>query len=117
MRIVILAAIAAGFVLSALPTVDAAPPKGKPLGGVNLTYYCQVHYGANYKAAVLGAGTAYDWRCVPKVPSAGMIDHPISVTDACLLQYGQPSLRAYPLNPNDPTSWRCFPGKGNGPRR
>jgi hypothetical protein len=117
MRVAMIAAIAAGLVLSSSLAAEAAPPKGRPLGGVNLTYYCQVHYGSNYKAAVLGAGTAYDWRCVPKVHHVGTPDYPISVANACLLQYGLPGLIAYPLNPGDPTSWRCFSGgPGNHPK-
>jgi hypothetical protein len=50
------------------------------------------------------------------VHHAGTANYGISVTNACLLQYGLPSLRAYALNDNDPRSWRCFSG-GNGPSR
>ena len=116
MRAFLIAILVAGLGLATTLTgADAAPPKGRPLGGVNLTYYCQVHYGGNYKAAVLGS-TAYDWRCVPKVHHAGTANYGISVTNACLLQYGLRGLIAYAINDNDPTSWRCFSG-GNSPSR
>jgi hypothetical protein len=116
MRALLLAAMVAAISLGASVSAEAAPPKGRPLGGVNLTYYCQVHYGSNYKAAVLGS-TAYDWRCVPVVHHAGTVNHPISVANACLLQYGLTGLIAYASNPGDPTSWRCYSGgPGNHPK-
>ena len=107
MRVLLLTAAVAAMSLGSV-AAQAAPPKGRPLGGVNLTYYCQTHYGNNYKAAVLSPGTAYDWRCVPKVHHAGTKDYGISVANACLLQYGIPRLIAYTFQPSDPTSWKCY---------
>ena len=112
MRILLLAAITAGALLAAPAANAATPPAGaRDLGGVNLNYYCQHYYGGNYHSAVVGR-TAYDWRCVgghkAKGPSYG-----ISVTNACLLQYQMPGLKAVALNDSDPTSWRCF-GGGTG---
>jgi hypothetical protein len=116
MRSALLIAAAAAVLLGSLGATQAAPPKSRPLGGVNLTYYCQVHYGSNYKAAVLSPGTAYDWRCVPKVHHAGTQDYGISVANACVLQYGLPRLQAYTFNPADPTSWKCYPASSAGGR-
>ena len=109
MRTFLLGLIATAGLLGMSPAADAAaPPYGSlNLGGVNLTYYCQVRHGQNYKSALLGT-TAGDWRCVPVVHHYGTPILSISVQDACGLQYGKTGLIAYALNWNDPLSWRCF---------
>ena len=73
------------------------------LGGVNLNYYCQKTFGAGFKSVLIG-NTAGDWTCEQ---SAGN-RRPISVKDACAMQYGKPGLEAKALNWSDPLSWRCF---------
>ena len=113
MRALLLAIFAAGTLLSAAGAADAAtPPAGaRDLGGVNLTSYCQHYYGGNFHSAVVGR-TAYDWRCVES-RHGGSASYGISVTNACLLQYQIPGLKAVALKDSDPTSWRCF-GGGTG---
>ena len=110
MRALLLATFAAGAMLSAAGAAGAAtpPPGARDLGGVNLTYYCQHYYGVSFHAAA--GRSAYDWLCVGH---HGHPSHGISVTNACLLQYGMPGLTAVALKDSDPTSWRCF-GGGTG---
>ena len=48
MRVLLLMAAVAAMSLGSVAAQAAPPPKGRPLGGVNLTYYCQVHYGEGY---------------------------------------------------------------------
>jgi hypothetical protein len=110
MRALLLASFAAGAMLGAVGYAGAAtpPPGARDLGGVNLKLYCQHYYGSNFHSAVVGR-TAYDWRCVLG-RHGGTQSYGISVTNACLLQYGLPGLTAVALNDSDPTSWRCFSG-------
>ena len=117
MRFLLVSSFALGALLGGVASSQAGtPPVGShSIGGVNLNYYCQYYYGANYHSAVLSPGTAYNWACVPKVHHAGTVDHGISVQNACLLQYRLTGLTAVALNDNDPTSWRCFQG-GSRPR-
>ncbi|MGN6100259.1 MAG: hypothetical protein ACTHOR_03850 [Devosia sp.] len=92
----------------------AAPPPGSiNLGGVNLKYWCQVTFGQNYVARLLG-NTAGDWRCVISRPRGGAGAKSISVQDACRVQYGRSGLIAYALNWGDPLSWRCFQPRRGG---
>ena len=71
--------------------------------GVNLDPWCKKNYGSNFKAKLIGK-TAGDWTCER---SAGD-RRPISVADACKLQYGKRAYKAKALNWNDPYSWKCL---------
>jgi hypothetical protein len=90
--------------LSTLPSAhsDTLPP-GKILGGVDLSGYCRATFGNGFKAVTIG-DTAGDWTCEQ---SAGD-RRPISVQQACEMQYGQRPIRAIVLGPNKPGAWRCF---------
>jgi hypothetical protein len=114
MRVLLLTATVAAMSLGSVAAQAAPPPKGRPLGGVNLTYYCQVHYGEGYKAAVIDPGTAYDWRCVSTNPKVKKM-YSISVQSACVLQYGIPNLTAYTFQPSVATSWKCYNTNPPGP--
>jgi hypothetical protein len=71
--------------------------------GVNLNHYCKVTYGGAFKSKLIGR-TAGDWTCEQ---SAGN-RRPISVKQACVIQYRQPNMKAKALKWSDPYSWRCI---------
>jgi hypothetical protein len=73
------------------------------LGGVNLTAWCQKTFGSSFEAKLIGTN-AGGWACEQ---SAGN-RRPISVKDACKLQYGKKVFKAEARNWNDPYSWRCL---------
>lgn len=117
MRVPFASALAAASVLvTSLDAQAAAPPRTRPLGGVNLTTYCQRTFGANYISKLLGP-TAGDWRCVSSRSGHGYYgSKSISVQDACREQYGRNDLIAYATWSN-PLSWACYPpGNGGHPR-
>ncbi len=66
--------------------------------GVNLDAWCKHQYGGTFKAVVRG-NTALSWVCEDS--------RPVSVKDACILQYGNSVTGAKALNPRDPGSWVC----------
>jgi hypothetical protein len=70
--------------------------------GVNLNAWCQHTFGAEFKSVVNGT-TAGDWSCQRNANDR----RPISVKDACILQYGNSVKQAKALNWNDPGSWVC----------
>ena len=113
MRALIAFSLATAVLVTAVGNADAAgPPRGRPLGGVNLTYYCAHTFGANYKSVLIGP-TAGDWRCDLTRRHSGSAGKSISVQAACDLQYGQQGLISYATNWNDPLSWRCYPSGHN----
>jgi hypothetical protein len=80
-----------------------APPAPAPVTkGVNLNYYCQKTYGAEFKSVLVGK-TAGDWTCQRFANDRRQI----SVRDACRLQYGASVRDAKALNWNNPQSWVC----------
>jgi hypothetical protein len=107
MRGLIAVALTAIALAGVATNAEAAPPKGRPLGGVNLNYYCSYTFGQNYKSVLIGP-TAGDWRCDLTRRHYGTPGKSISVQAACDLQYGQHGLIAYATNWNDPLSWRCY---------
>ena len=108
MREKIILALTAVALTSVSTNADAAgPPRGRPLGGVNLTFYCANTFGPNYKSVLIGP-TAGDWRCDLTRHHYGTPGKSISVQAACDLQYGRPGLISYATNWNDPLSWRCY---------
>ena len=86
-------------------------PPGNILGGVDLSRYCRAVFGAGFKAVTIG-DTAGDWTCER---SAGD-RRPISVQQACEMQYAQRPIKAIVLGPNKPGAWRCFQRGANPPR-
>jgi len=87
------------------PPAIAAAPHSFPLGGVNLTLYCQLTFTPEWVAKVLGT-TATDWRCVGPGHGPSHIKQ-ISVRDACRQQYNRVDLIAY-ASSSDPGSWKCY---------
>ena len=73
------------------------------LGGVNLNSYCQKRYGSGFKSVLVGK-TAGDWTCQKSQNER----RPISVENACKMQYGNRALKAKAVNWNNPLSWYCF---------
>jgi hypothetical protein len=108
MRTLIVIASAAAVLTSTSFSADAAgPPRGRPLGGVNLNYYCANTFGANYKSVLIGP-TAGDWRCQLTGHHYGNSGKSISVQAACGLQYGRQGLIAYATSWSNPLSWLCY---------
>lgn len=106
----ILACLSIAVAMSPAPSTagGAGGYGGRPLGGVNLNYYCQTKFGKEFKSVLVGK-TAGDWTCERNKTDR----RAISVDGACKLQYGTPNVKARALNWNDPLSWRCFQtGKG-----
>lgn len=71
--------------------------------GVDLTRWCKAVYGSAFKARLI-AHNAGGWTCEQ---SAGN-RRPISVKNACKVQYGSRSYAAKALNWSDPYSWKCL---------
>ena len=112
MRALIVFAAATAVLASTSFSADAAgPPRGRPLGGVNLNYYCAYTFGANFKSVLIGP-TAGDWRCQLTRPH-GTPGKSISVQAACGLQYGRQDLIAYATSWSNPLSWLCYPSGRN----
>jgi hypothetical protein len=118
MRALLAFALAATSLAASSAGAGAAPPPHtRPLGGVNLTAYCQLTFGANYISKLLGP-TAGDWRCVIArggrgYGGGGYGGKSISVKDACREQYGRNDLIAYAVW-SDPYSWKCYPPNRGG---
>lgn len=102
-RTIAIALVVAGSALTAGVIESAADTREINIGGVNLNAYCQKTFGAGFKSVLIGT-TAGDWTCER---SAGN-RRPISVKDACTMQYGKAGLKARALKWSDATSWRCF---------
>jgi len=91
------------FLMVSGHSVQAATFQDAELGGVNLSAWCAKQHGTGFKAKLIGK-TAGDWTCER---SAGD-RRPVSVKNACKLQYGNKAYKAKALNWNDPLSWKCF---------
>ena len=75
----------------------------RPIGGVNLNYYCQKTYGNEFKSVLVGA-TAGDWTCQRNNNDR----REISVDQACGLQYNKYGVKARAYDWNNPLSWMCM---------
>ena len=102
--------IASALFTAALSITTLGPASAAPygqrlveLGGVNLNTYCRAVFGQGFKSVLIGS-TAGDWTCER---SAGN-RRPISVQQACNMQYSGRGIVAKALDWNDPGSWRCF---------
>jgi hypothetical protein len=101
-RTTVIALALAASALTAGGAQSAGNTSEVNIGGVNLNAYCQKTFGAGFKSALIGK-TAGDWTCER---SAGD-RRPISVKNACTMQYGNGVKQAKALNWNNPLSWVC----------
>ncbi|PHP67788.1 hypothetical protein CSC94_08915 [Zhengella mangrovi] len=92
-----------GILMVSLPDSSAATYRDITLGGVNLTAWCQKQFGKEFKAKLIEKN-AGGWTCEQ---SAGN-RRPISVKNACKMQYGKRAYKAKAIRWSDPYSWRCF---------
>ena len=80
----------------------------RPIGGVNLNYYCQKTYGNQFKSVLVG-NTAGDWVCQRNNNDR----REISVDRACGLQYNKYGVKARAYDWNNPLSWMCMRPRSN----
>ncbi len=71
--------------------------------GVDLSHWCRTTFGSNFTAKLIG-GTAGDWACEDHPGNR----RPISVENACRLQWGNGVFKAEATNWNNPHSWKCY---------
>lgn len=102
----LLVVLALGSVVS-----EARADAPTPLGGLNLTRYCQSlgYTDTTMTKPQVGPNAAYDnWRCFTGTSTAPTTLHPFSMEQACKFQYGQNAIQAHPTNPDDAFTWVCY---------
>lgn len=91
---------------TATPVSNPTSPGSRVLGGLNLTAYCKATFGNGFKAITVGTG-AGDWTCARGEHNR----RPISVQNACEMQYSARPIKAVALDPSDAGSWVCKTGR------